>query len=498
MATSDVKVIKNGGGLGRTDATKDHISGLLAYVDTIPATFGGEGVKLITSTKVAESYGINQNSDDETTATATITVTGEGAQNDIITVAFAGTVLGTYVVGATPTTTTVATGIKDAINTLSAIHGYSATSAGAVVTITAKKGFGISINTESLLVTHSGTTTSTQTAFTGGVGSVIDVIFYHISEFFRMKPDGLLYVGLYEEPITDIDFEEIKNIQTFANGDIRQIGIWQKKHAFATSQLGVIQGIVDELYTLHTPLEVVYSAEISGTSTITDLPNLQGLTSEAVMVTIGQDGNNVGNRLFDALGKSIGQLGVTLGSIASADVATSIAYVGGYNIGVTAELQETAFANSTLLSTVDENTKDILSNRQYVFITKRIGIEGTYFNTSSTATSQSSDFSTMENNRTIDKASRELRKFMLPLLNSKLFVNSDGTLNFETISTFQVAGNRALQNMVNSQEISAFSITIDEKQNVLSTSKIVIVATVIPVGVAKNIEIPLSYAIQLS
>jgi len=104
----------------------------------------------------------------------------------------------------------------------------------------------------------------------------------------------------------------------------------------------------------------------------------------------------------------------------------------------------------------------------------------------------------MENNRTIDKASRELRTNLLPLLNSKLFVNSDGTLNFETISSFQIAGDRALQNMLNAGEISAFAISIDQNQNVLATSKIVVVATIIPVGVAKNIEVPLSFAVKLA
>jgi hypothetical protein len=360
MAFSDVQIIKNGGGLGRTDSTKDHISGLLAYVPTVPAGWGGEGVKLITSLKNAESFGITNDSSDETTATATITVTGAGVENGTITVAYEGTILGVAVIPNTPTTTTVATAIRNAINENTAITGFTATSAVAVVTITAKKGFGISINSESVSVVHSGTSTNTQTDFAGGVGSTINVIHYHISEFFRAKADGLLYVGLYAEPLTAIDFSQIANVQNFANGSIRQIGIWQKKDAFTTAQLGTIQAILNNLYTLHTPLEAIFSAEISGTANITSLPNLAGLSANSVMCLVGQDGNNLGNTLFSALGKSVGCLGTALGSIAKGDVATSIAWVSEYNVGATAELQEPSFANGTLLNAVDDNTKELL------------------------------------------------------------------------------------------------------------------------------------------
>ena len=498
MPVSDVKIIKNSGGLGRTDSAKDHISGLLAYIPSLPAAWGAEGVKLITSLKIAEGYGITSTSDDETTATATITVTGAGLEDETITVSYDGLVLGVATIPNTPTTTNVATAISAAINANTATTGYSAASAVAVVTVTAIKGLGISINTGALSVVHSGASTNTATPFAGGVGSTINVINYHVEEFFRAKSDGILYVGLYTEPVGTINFAEIANVQNFSNGTIRQIGVWQKKDAFATSQLGTVQAICTSLFALHTPLEVVFNAEISATATITDLSSLAGLSNNQVMTVIGQDGNNLGNDLFNALGKSVGCVGTVLGSIAAADVATSIAYVSQFNIGATAEYQEPAYSNGTLLNTIDENTKVLLSNRRYVYGRKRIGLDGTFFNASSTSISETSDFATMENNRTIDKASRELRTYLIPLLNSKLFVNADGTLNYETISTFQVAGDRALQNMLNAGEISAFLISIDENQNVLSTSKIIVTATIIPVGVAKNIEVPLSFAVQLA
>jgi hypothetical protein len=215
------------------------------------------------------------------------------------------------------------------------------------------------------------------------------------------------------------------------------------------------------------------------------------------MVRIGQDGNNVGNRLYGALGKSVGDVGTALGSVAAGDVATSIAAVGLFNVGATAEYQEPAFANGTLLNAVDENTKVLMSTRRYTYVRKREGLDGSFFNTQNTATSATSDFATMANNRTINKAARQLRTNLLPLLSSKLFVNqSDGTLNYETIQTFNTAAQKALRDMATAGEISGFAISIDPNQNVLSTKKIIVVATIVPVGEATQIEVPLSYSIQ--
>lgn len=500
MPVNDVIINKGSGGLGATDPSLDQYSGLLAYVETIPAGFNGgaEGVVLITSLQNAVDNGITATSDDATAATGTIQVTGAGAEGETVTVSFGETLLGVAIVPATPTVDTLAAAIDAAINANSDLSGFTSTVSTDTVTVSAPKSLGESINTEVLTVVHSGTSTSTETAFSGGVGSITNVINYHIEEFFRAKPDGILYLGLYVEPVGAMTFAEIADVQNFANGEIRQIGIWQKKETFATSQLGLIQAILENQFVLHRPLEAILQAEISGVANITDLVSLTGQQANEVMVRIGQDGNNKGNDLFQALGKSVGDLGTALGSVAAADVATSIAYVAEFNVGATPEYQEPAFANGTLLNSVDENSKVLLSTRRYTFIRKREGLDGSFFNTQSMAIANSSDFATMSNNRTINKAARQLRTNLLPLLSSKLFVNPDGTLSYDTIQTFNTAAQKALRDMLTAGEISAFSTSIDPNQNVLSTSKIIVVATVVPVGEARTIEVPLSYALSVA
>lgn len=76
-------------------------------------------------------------------ATGTVTVTNAGAQNDVLRVTIAGINVDTTV-GATPTTTTVAAQVAAAINATAALFDkVVATSAAAIVTITATDaGFG--------------------------------------------------------------------------------------------------------------------------------------------------------------------------------------------------------------------------------------------------------------------------------------------------------------------------------------------------------------------
>ena len=52
--------------------------------------------------------------------------------------------------------------------------------------------------------------------------------------------------------------------------------------------------------------------------------------------------------------------------------------------------------------------------------------------------------------------------------------------------------------MLNNEEVSAFEVLIDPNQNVLSTSKLVISLRIVPIGVAKTIEVNLSYTVKIA
>ena len=129
---------------------------------------------------------------------------------------------------------------------------------------------------------------------------------------------------------------------------------------------------------------------------------------------------------------------------------------------------------------------------------KHVGNANTFHMDSFTSTAVTSDYSTIENNRTIDKATRGVRTFVLPSLNSPLTINEDGTLAEETIQNFKAAAESPLESMEIDGEVSAFEVLIDPAQNVLSTSKLVITIKIIPRGVARFIEINIGFTVALS
>lgn len=129
---------------------------------------------------------------------------------------------------------------------------------------------------------------------------------------------------------------------------------------------------------------------------------------------------------------------------------------------------------------------------------KHTGLAGTFNEGAPTCIGVTSDFATINNERTIDKAVRGVRTFMLPNISSPLLVNSDGTLSEDTIAKFSNDGGQALEQMERDQEISAFKVLIDPSQDVLATSKIVLTIQIVPVGVADQIEINIGFTVSVA
>ena len=197
-------------------------------------------------------------------------------------------------------------------------------------------------------------------------------------------------------------------------------------------------------------------------------------------------------------GFSIGTMGATLGNVSFAKVNESIAFVSKFNLVTGTGLDEVAFATGDLFKDISTNLKDSLNDFHYTFLRKLDGVSGTFNSDSFTAISITSDFATIENNRTMDKAVRDINTNVLPLLNSPLFVNEDGTLREDTISLFRNSADKPLVDMLAGDEISARKVTIDPSQNVLASSVLNIGVLIVPVGVARNIVFNIGFAVNIS
>lgn len=320
------------------------------------------------------------------------------------------------------------------------------------------------------------------------------VQWYHISEYFRMQPKGVLWLGYYAIPVGAYDFEELSTMQLFAQGEIRQFGVYVADHNLATVDISTLQGIVDDNQALDTPFEVLYAADIVDTAALADLPDLRALTAPNVSVVIGQDGSGKGKALYDTLGYSVCTVGTALGAVSFAKVSDSIAWVEKFQISEGLELDVAAFGNGLLYRNQSQSLLDTLTDEGYIYAKKFTGLSGTYFNDSSTSVSVTSDYAYIENNRTFNAAIRDIRTRILPKLNSPLKVQPDGTLSTDTIYAFRSLAAKALEDRLNNDEISAYSVIINPDQDVLSTSKIEITVKIVPIGVAREIVFNISFA----
>ena len=307
MARGDIRFIKAQGASKRTAPGEDYISGLVLYnTGGLPSGFTTTyNTKALYGIVDAENVGIVADYSDETQATGSYAVSAVGANGDTIEVkvleTFNNTIShGTYtkVTGDT-TTAKVADGIAAAINANTLTTGYSATSLTGTVTIKARKGLGIYLNTGTpITVTIVGTIAGTITQFSGGVASKFAVYHYHIAEYFRLNPKSVLWVGFYPIP-SPYTFAEITSLQAVSGGKCRQIGVYKDGAAWASADLTTIQAeVLTNNDAKHKPLSVLYGADLKATADITAVADLALLNDYKVSSIIGQDGYGLGASLF--------------------------------------------------------------------------------------------------------------------------------------------------------------------------------------------------------
>lgn len=414
----------------------------------------------------------------------------------------ASVLIGTYAKLITDTTNTlIATGIKNAINDGTNFHGYSATSSTTTVTITARAGLGIFVNSGtpiSATISSGSIITGTITQFSGGVATKQAVWHYHIAEFFRLNPSGQLWLGFFPVP-SPYTFAEITLLQTAASGTIRQVGIYKDGAAYASADLTSIDGIIKTYNDAkHKPLSALYAADLSAVSDITTIADLNNLTANKASSIIGQDGAALGAFLYLTTGKSITQLGAALGALSASAVSEDFGEPAKFNISDGTENDVPAFANGKLLSdpSFSDNTLDAIDAKRHIFAQKYVGYPGTFFNDNHCAIIITSDYAYINDNRVIDKAIRGVYSALIPYLKSKLLKNADGTLAQTTISFLQTQALAPLYQMSRDQdlgEVVQSDVYIDPTQNVTATSTVIVNISLNENGIARNIRIPISF-----
>lgn len=505
----NIQFVLGQGGIQSPVPGNDYISGMLfTNASSIPTGFSYSIAQEIFSLSQAVSLGIVGDYSGETkpvgkiniTATAspavgtviTINVTEPNINNTTNVVN-----LSTYTVQATDTTPSVlSTSLLNSINIGGS--GYTAGSAtGTTFSVTGRPGIGTLIGGASMVVTG---VSASVTIFSGGVADPRVAENYQISEFFRNNPTGILWVMYQASAGT---WTNLNLMQSQASNAIRQFGVYSStatSSANIISDINNINAVCNTMFNNYAPASVIYAPNIYGVSDLSTLGNLTALNCPYVSCVIGQDGGNLGAYLSLYLGASVICYGAVLGELSSARVSDSIGWVGKYNISNGTELSVPALGNTLLYANEYANAYNLLNQLDgygYSFIMTRPNIDGTFVSNTRTSISTTSDYSYIERVRTIDKVVRNSYLELVPLVNSPLLLNADGTISSVAVAIFQNSEKPSLDSMIVNQEISAYKIIIDPSQNVQSTGQIAVVIEIVGIGVARNILVTIGYTLAI-
>lgn len=320
----------------------------------------------------------------------------------------------------------------------------------------------------------------------------VKVIHYQLSEIFRVNPGISLYVGIFAKP-ESYKFTEIKTVQNFADGRIRQLAIWCGDKDFAADDLTAIEGVADALDEENAPLSVLYAPKVSDVSSLPT--DVAGANQSRVSVVISQAGSGTGAELYadtanETAKNSVSAIGVVLGLLSAASVHQSISWVKNFPTGVNLP----AFGDGTLYRDLDKAIIEQLDNARYIFFVTHVGQAGSYVNDSHTMDDATSDYAMIESVRTMDKAVRGIRTYLIPELGGNIYIDPDtGKMQAYSVSHLETTAGKALEDMEKAGELSGYVVEIDPEQDVLSTSTVEIVIKQVAVGVMRKIKVKIGF-----
>lgn len=318
------------------------------------------------------------------------------------------------------------------------------------------------------------------------------VLHYTLASILNMNPGVSLYVGIFKPAAGANAFSEIKQLQSFVGGRLRQVGVWNGAAELSETIVNSLQSVATTLEAQNKPLSILYAPKVTD---VTQLESYAKAGRKNVSVVIAQDGEGVAAALYsdaaNAAKASVSALGDLLGAVSKAKVHQSIAWVEQFptNIAVA------AFGDGTRYRDLDTATIEELDADRFIFCRTYEGFAGTFFNDNHTLDLPTSDYAYISDVRTMDKAVRGIRSYLLPKLGRPMKVDaSTGKLERTTVEHLITTGNKALEEMERDGELSGYRFYIDPDQNILSTSRVRGVIKNVPVGVMRNLDLEIGYA----
>lgn len=341
---------------------------------------------------------------------------------------------------------------------------------------------------------------------------------YHLSEFFRLNPDGKLYVYNGEAVAAASLFAADGSadlLMAASANSIRTMGVVFGFDPDAT--LTIATGFANFVSTVRAAAQLWVTARaeahvfvdcvvVEGVAASTTLVDLKLLDSPQVVITVASDHGYLEN--YAAAFKKTAAVGTVLGSIHVRMLCESIGSVmlkrypstrrgaANYSLVDTRRNRwvKTGLSTGVLFNSLSQAVRTELTTKAYLYAGSYEGYPGIYFNAEATCTLASDDFNTIHANRVWNEAARMLRRALIPRMNSVVAIDrTTGQIAPATIADWDAAAKRELDTLLAEGEIADYTFRMDPQQDVIAQGKVKTRVRVLPNGIAKEIESELGY-----
>jgi len=325
------------------------------------------------------------------------------------------------------------------------------------------------------------------------------VLFHHIDEFYRMSVPGtklyLMVVGKEILPVTILEDTAgiyAKKLIIEAKGAVRQLAVaFNPTSTYATTETATNsvnddvkaaipkgQALATWAYETERPLQILLEGRAFSATSPTAVIDLRTLNADKVSVVIGQDYGHASSTDVGAINKKYASVGTALGTLSGINVNQNIGEVETLNLS---NATRNKFVKAGLSShkTIEEAEAllEKLEERGYIFPVSYTGISGYRWNNDHVCAPETVDAdglmneSTIAYGRTMDDATRRLRKQLLPKIRSVQPVDASGLLPVGVVKSFDSLGDEIFQDMQAEGLISSGKTYTDATSDLLTGDK---------------------------
>lgn len=320
--------------------------------------------------------------------------------------------------------------------------------------------------------------------------------FKQVADFYKVAGDGAeLWVMVVAKTETMEDICDAASVNAYAKkllgaagGTIRLLGVTRIPDALY--EVTVVKGIDDDVIAALTNLEalaVSKAGEMEPFVGIVEGRDYQGDVGDLEDLK-GLGFNRVAGVICSDKADKSAAVGLLLGRLATDPVMRKPGRVKTGAIPVTAGY----FSDGTK---VTRGVADTLDTLGWVVMTPYPQRSGLYWGVDNTCASADDDFSTIVNRRVIDKAMLIAYDTYITEIMDEIKVDPEtGELDPGVVAYYQgKIDNAVAMLMTAGGEISGATSYINPAQNILSTGKLVVKLSIVPVGYAKTIEVNLGF-----